>query len=167
MAQKLSGQGLGEIVVVREGVAGVLALPGGIVLVSNGQVIGAEDAEPLAGSILAALLRADIDDPVIAILRHAGLAATVRLLTTGHLPAGGLAGYAENLLNTKILALPDAVLLEKFKQIGLSSGGYARSLDPSGKSTARLIAEDPFKGISPAPILSDNDWIRLQGICAG
>ncbi len=167
LAQKLSGQGLGEIVVVRDGVAGALALPGGIVLVSNALIIGAEDAEPLAGSILAALLRADIDDPVIAILRHAGLAATVRLLTTGHLPLDGLAGYAENLLNTKILALPDAVLLEKFKQIGLSSGGYARSLDPSGKSTARLIAEDPFKGISPAPILSDNDWIRLQGICAG
>jgi hypothetical protein len=166
LAQKLSGQGLGEIVVVRDGVAGALALPGGIVLVSNALIIGAEDAEPLAGYILAALMRADSDDPVIAILRHAGLAATVRLLTTGHLPLDGLAGYAETLLNSPVLALPDAELLEKFKQIGLSSGAYARSLDPSGTSNARLIADDPFKGLSPAPILSDNDWIRLQGICA-
>jgi hypothetical protein len=167
LAQKLSGQGLGEIVVVRDGVAGALALPGGIVLVSNGQVIGAEDAEPLAGFILAALLRADINDPVIPILRHAGLAATVRLLTTGHLPEGSLKGYAEHLLNSPSVSMADDVLLEKFRQIALASSPYALSLDHSGKSTAGLIAGDPFKGISPAPILSDNDWIRLQGICTG
>ena len=167
LAQKLSGQGLGEIVVVRDGVAGAVALPGGIVLVSNALVLGAEDAEPLAGFILAALLRADINDPVIPVLRHAGLAATVQLLTTGHLPEGALDGYAESLLNAEPMALADDQLLEKFRQIAVSSSAYARTLDPSGASTASLIAGDPFKGISTVPILSDNDWIRLQGICAG
>ena len=167
LAQKLSGQGLGEIVVVRDGVRGAVALPGGIVLVSNALVTGAEDAEPLAGFVLAALLRAEIDDPVIPVLRHAGLAATVQLLTTGHLPVGALEGYAENLLNARPAALEDTQLLERFRQIALSPRAYARSLDPSGKSTAGLIAGDPFNGLSPAPILSDNDWIRLQGICAG
>ena len=48
LVQKLAGQGLAEIVVVRDGVKGALALPGGIVLVSNALVVGAEDAEPLA-----------------------------------------------------------------------------------------------------------------------
>ena len=167
LGQKLSGQGLGEIVVVRDGVAGAVALPGGIVLVSNALVIGPEDAEPLAGFILAALLRAERNDPVIPVLRHAGLAATVQLLTTGQLPARALSGYAESLLSAKPLALADDQLLEKFRQIALSSSAYARTLDPSGTTTAGLIGGDPFKGISPAPILSDNDWIRLQGICAG
>ncbi len=167
LAQKLSGQGLGEIVVVRDGVAGAVALPGGIVLVSNALVLGAEDAEPLAGYILAALLRAEINDPVIPVLRHAGLAATVQLLTTGQLPEGALDGFAESLLNAKPTALTDDLLLEKFRQIALSSSAYARTLDTSGASTRGLIAGDPFKGVSPAPILSDNDWIRLQGICAG
>ena len=167
LGQKLSGQGLGEIVVVRDGVAGAVALPGGIVLVSNALVIEAEDAEPLAGFILAALLRASIDDPVIPILRHAGLVATVQLLTTSQLPARALQGYAEALLNTKPLTLADAKVLETFKHFGLSSSAYARTLDPSGTTTAGLIGGDPFKGVSPAPMLSDNDWIRLQGICAG
>jgi len=166
LAQRLSGQGLGEIVVVRDGVSGAVALPGGIVVVSNALILGAEDAEPLAGFIVAALLRAKIDDPVIALLRHAGLMATIGLLTSGHLPDKALAGYAEVLLDTPPTPLADAPLLEKFRQISLSSSAYARSLDPSGKSTAGLIAGDPFQGSSPAPILPDNDWIRLQGICA-
>lgn len=165
LAQKLSGQGLGDIVVVRDGVMGAIALPGGIVLVSSALVLEAEDAEPLAGFILAALLRADINDPVIPVLRHAGLAATLQLLTTGHLPEGALAGYAERFLSTPPDPIADDRLLDKFGQIALSSRAYALSLDPSGESVAGLIAGDPFKGLSPAPILPDNDWIRLQGIC--
>jgi len=167
LAQKLSGQGLEEIVVVRDGVLGAVALPGGIVLVANALITGAEDAEPLAGFILAAVLRIENDDPVIPVLRHAGLAATVQLLTTGKLPTRALDGYAEHLLTAKPAALAEAQLLETFREIALSPRAYAQSLDPSGKSTASLIAGDPFKGVSPKPILSDNDWIRLQGICAG
>lgn len=167
LAQKLSGQGLGEIVVVRDGVIGAVALPGGIVLVSNALLMAHDDAGPLTGFILAALLRADTNDPVVPILRHAGLAATVQLLTTGQLPAAALDGYADTLLNANEPALSDEQLLDKFRQIGLSSAGYAKALNPTGIATQGLIAGDPFKGISPATILSDNDWIRLQGICAG
>lgn len=167
LAQRLSGQGVGEIVVVRDGVKGAVALPGGIVLLSKALVESATDPEPVAGYILAAMLRAEMTDPVIPILRHAGLAATVRLLTTGHLPDAALEGYAESLLISKPAALPDERLLEKFRQVNLSSTAYARSLDPTGETTLGLIEADPFKGVSPAPILSDNDWVRLQGICAG
>lgn len=167
LAQNLSGQGVGEIVVVRDGVKGAVALPGGIVLVSNTLVQTAPDPEPVAGYILAAMLRADLSDPVISILRHAGLTATLRLLTTGHLPEGALAGYAERLLNATPAPLEDERLLEKFRQVNVSSTAYAHSLDPTGASVLGLIEADPFKGISPAPILSDNDWIRLQSICDG
>ena len=167
LAQKLSGQGVGEIDVVRDGVPGAVALPGGIVLVSAKMVEAAPDPEPVAGLILAAMLRAEANDPMIPILRHAGLTATLRLLTTGHLPEGALNGYAESLLNTKPAALEDARLLERFRQVNLSSTGYAKAIDPSGKTTAGLIDGDPFKGTSPAPVLPDNDWISLQGICAG
>ena len=167
LAQKLSGQGVGEIDVVRDGVSGAVALPGGIVLLSAKIVESAPDPEPVAGFVLAAMLRAEGNDPMIPILRHAGLTATLRLLTTGHLPEGALKGYAERLLATKPAALDDARLLERFKQVNLSSTAYAMALDPSGKTTAALIDGDPFKGSSPAPILPDNDWISLQGICAG
>lgn len=167
LAQKLSGQGVGEINVVRDGVADAIALPGGIVLVSGKLLETLQDPEPVAGYILAAMLRAEVSDPVLPILRHAGLTATVRLLTTGHLPEGVVDGYAETLLAAKPMATDDERLVEKFRQVNLSSTAYARAVDPSGETTLGLIEADPFKGTSPAAILPDNDWISLQSICAG
>jgi hypothetical protein len=111
--------------------------------------------------------RAEVSDPVLPILRHAGLVATVRLLTTGHLPEGVVTGYAETLLAAKPAALDEERLLEKFRQVNLSSTSYARAVDPSGESSLGLIEADPFAGTSPAPILPDNDWISLQTICSG
>ncbi|MGV8986583.1 MAG: hypothetical protein ACOH2H_09890 [Cypionkella sp.] len=166
LAQKLATQGVGEIDVVRDGVDGAIALPGGIVLLSDKLVVTAQDPEPVAGYVLAAMVRAQMSDPVLPILRHAGLTATLRLLTTGHLPQRALDGYAETLLNTKLAALDDERLLEKFRQVNLSSTAYADAVDPSGATTLALIEGDPFKGRSPAMILEDNDWISLQGICA-
>ncbi len=167
LAQKLSGQGVGEIDVVRDGVADALALPGGIVLVSDKLLDTLQDPEPVAGYILAAIERAEVSDPVLPVLRYAGLVATVRLLTTGHLPEGAVNGYAESLLAAKPLTLDEERLLEKFRQVNLSSTAFARAVDPSGESTIGLIEADPFKGTSPAAILPDNDWISLQAICAG
>jgi hypothetical protein len=167
LAQRLATQGVGEIDVVRDGVAGAIALPGGIVLLSDKMLEAAQDPEPVAGYVLAAMQRAQSDDPVIPILRYAGLTATLRLLTTGHLPAGALQGYAETLLNAKLAPLDEERLLERFRQVNLSSNAYAMAVDPNGVATHGLIAGDPFKGMSPAPILEDNDWISLQSICAG
>lgn len=167
LAQKLSGQGVGEIDVVRDGVADAIALPGGIVLLSDKLLQSTQDPEPIAGYILAAILRAEVSDPVLPILRHAGLTATVRLLTTGHLPEGAVDGYAESLLAAKPVEVEDERLLEKFRQVSLSSTAYARAVDPSGESTLGLIEADPFNGTSPSAILPDNDWISLQSICLG
>ncbi len=165
LAQKLSVLGVGEVDVVRDGVADAIALPGGIVLLSDKLIEASEDPEPVIGYIVAAQLRAESDDPVLPILRHAGLVATVRLLTTGHLPESAVAGYAETLLAAQPATLADERLLEKFRQIGLSSTAYAKALDPSGEATLGLIEADPFKGASPAPVLPDNDWISLQSSC--
>ena len=165
LAQKLSGQGVGEIDVVRDGVADAIALPGGTVLLSGKLLESLQDPEPVAGYILAAIQRAEVSDPVLPILRYAGLTATVRLLTTGHLPEGAVDGYAESLLAAKPAAVDDERLLEKFRQVNLSSTAYARAVDASGESTLGLIEADPFKGSSPSAILQDNDWISLQSIC--
>ncbi|MBI1170200.1 hypothetical protein GC209_02270 [bacterium] len=167
LAQRLATQGVGEIDVVRDGVDGAVALPGGIVLLSDKLVEAAQDPEPVAGYALAAMLRVQVSDPVIPILHHAGLTATLRLLTTGHLPPGALQGYAETLLNAKPAPVDEERLLEKFRQVNLSSTAYARVVDPTGVASKGLIDGDPFKGVSPAPVLDDNDWISLQGICAG
>ena len=167
LAQHLSSAGVGEIDVLRDGVAAALALPGGIVLLNRKLVEQEQDAEPAAGYALAETLRAATADPVIPALRYAGMMATFRLLTTGVMPQGALDGYAEGLLTATPAPLDQDRLLERFRAANLSSTAYARALDPTGEATLTLIEADPFKGRSPVPILDDRNWISLQGICSG
>ena len=163
----LSNEGVGEIAVVRDGVAVTRSLPGGIVLLGARLLQATEDPEVLAGYVLAEVVRAEGADPVIPLLRHAGLMATLKLLTTGVMAQEDVALYAEGLLKLPQAVPDDDRLLEKFREANLSSTAYARALDPSGESTLALIEADPFKGTSPAPVLDDNDWVALQDICAG
>lgn len=167
LALHLSNEGVGEIAVVRDGVAETRGLPGGLVLVNRKLVEGVEDPEVLAGYVLAEAVRSEVNDPVVPLLRHAGLLATLKLLTTGVLSPDTVALYAESLLKMPQTAPEADRLLERFGQARLSSTAYARAIDPSGESTLALIDADPFKGTSPAAILEDNDWVALQGICAG
>ncbi|NBZ88347.1 hypothetical protein [Stagnihabitans tardus] len=164
LAQRMAALGVGEIAVVRDGAQEVTVLPGGIVLLANGLLTSSEDPEPVLGRILAALVAAKEADPVVPLLHHAGLISTTRLLTSGVLPEGAVEGYAEAALSTRAEA-PTEPLLEAFKTLGLSSTPYAKSLDPE-TDILPLIEGDPFQGRSPAPVISDNDWISLQGICA-
>ena len=165
LTQRLSGAGVAEIAVVRDGVAGTVNLPGGLIVVGQALLDRFEDPEVLAGFILAEAVRAEQSDPVIPLLSHAGLMATFRLLTTGQLPAGSAGSYAEVLLLAPAVIADDERLLTRFASANLASTTYARALDPSGTATLALIEADPFKGHSPAPVLDDNDWVSLQGIC--
>ena len=165
LALRLSAAGVVEIAVVRDAVDPTVSLPGGLVVVGNALLSRFEDPEVLAGFVLAAAVRAEEADPVIPLLSHAGLMATVRLLTTGQLPESAVSGYAEVLLQRPPSAPDDERLLDRFAVVNLAATTYARALDPSGETTLALIEADPYKGRSPAPILDDNDWISLQGIC--
>ena len=167
LAQRLSSAGVGEIAVVRDGLAETANLPGGLIVVGQALLDRSEDPEVLAGYLLAEVVRAEQSDPVIPLLTHAGLMATFRLLTTGQLPTGSVALYAEVLLKSPAVTADDERLLDRFATVNLASTTYARAVDPSGETTLALIEADPFKGHSPAPILDDNDWVSLQGICQG
>ena len=118
-----------------------------------------------AGFALAETLRAETEDPMIPILRHAGFAATVRLLTTGSLPEGALAGLGEGFLATARPPLPDVTLLARFESVAVSSTAYGFALDPTGESTLGLIEADPYRGGTPRALLNAEDWASLQAIC--
>jgi hypothetical protein len=165
LAQRLSAAGVSEIVVVRAGLDGTTSLPGGLIVVGSALLNHSEDPEVLAGHLVAEAVRAEQSDPVIPLLSHAGLMATFRLLTTGQLPADAITSYAEDLLKQTAEIPDDQRLLDSFARVGLASTTYAFAVDPSGEATKALIDADPFGGRSPVPILDDNDWVSLQGIC--
>jgi hypothetical protein len=67
-----------------------------------------------------------------------------------------------------VLAQPDRpdneALIAAFKTQKVRISPYAFALDPSGEDTLELIEADPFT-VTPEPVLSDGEWVALQGIC--
>jgi hypothetical protein len=168
-ARQLSGRVFGadggQIVFMRDGVHTSASLPGGIILLSRHLVEDRDGPETAAGYAVAERLRANLDDPLVPLLRHAGLLATFRLLTSGTLPAAAVDGYAEAALLAAPLTLPDPLLLDAFRAAGVASSPYAYALDPTGETVLGLIEADPFRAAKPPPVLPDAEWISLQSIC--
>ncbi len=155
------------LIVVREGVEDALALPGNLIVLSEALIAVPDGPEVAAGHALTQALRADVADPMIPLLQHAGTLATFRLLTTGIIGAGSVQGHAEPLLRTAPPRIPDEALLERFRTAEVPSSPYAFALDPTGETTLALIEADPWPKGPPRPVLTDEDWLRLQDICTG
>ena len=158
LAARLFPAGTGDVVVLREGFSGARMLPGQIVILSRDLVETPPDAETAAGHVIAAQVSAARQDPVLPLLEHAGTVATFRLLTSGALPEAAVAGYAEILLTAPPPAVPVADLVAAFSGAEVSTAAYARSVG--------AVLADPFAAGSPLPVLADDEWISLQGICA-
>ena len=166
LGDKLFGQRNAQILIVREGVETATHLPGGVILIGRRMVEDQNGPEALAGLAIMERLRAETRDPIMPVLRHAGLLSTLRLLTTGELPAGSLAGYGEAILRENPVEISVEAALTRFRDIGVTSSPYAYLIDPTGRSTEALIAGDPFKGLIPIPLMPDGDWVSLQEICS-
>ncbi|WP_343117208.1 hypothetical protein [Ostreiculturibacter nitratireducens] len=165
-SERLIGPVGGELVILPSALSGTRHLPGKIILMGRDLVEDHESPEVAAGYILAERLRAEASDPLEELLHWAGFGATFRLLTTGNLPGDSIAGYGEALLATQPGRVADEDLLAWFEAAGVPSSPYAYAVDISGESVLGLIEADPFRSAPPpAPLLSDGDWISLQGIC--
>ena len=155
--------GVARLVVLRDGIADSLLLPGGIAAVNRGLIENYQDPSVVAGYVLVERARAGLQDPLDAMLENLGLGATLRLLTTGALPPELLDSYAEDVLARPP---PDDVVLTMFGQTAVSSRPYAYALDRSGETVLGLIEADPMAGRDLEPLLPDRDWVLLQNICA-
>jgi hypothetical protein len=160
--------GGGQIVVLPQGLRTTLHLPGNIYAVSASLIENYDTPEVAAGYILAEAERAQLSDPLTDALRFGGLRTAVQLLTTGEVPPGAFAGYGERLLAQPPAPVDDASLLKRFEDRGVGAAAYARAIDPQGVTTRALIAGDPFAKVPPpVELISDTDWVALQGICGG
>lgn len=166
LRDRLLGAGQGELVVLPAGITNIARLPGHVIVLSRALVEDQDDPNVVGGFILAEMLADELADPLVPLLRYAGLRNTFGLLTTGNLPDTALAGYGEALVSQSRRAVDDSRLLDKFKIAGVPSTPYARMVDPEGLATKPLIDGDPFaKAPADTAILNDGDWVTLQGIC--
>ena len=56
-------------------------------------------------------------------------------------------------------------MIAMFKSARVSATPFAYGVDVTGEATLPLIEADPFRGAEAPRLLSDGDWISLQGIC--
>ena len=153
--------------VLPEGVERPLHLPGDVIILPRKLIEQANGPEAAAGAALVERLRMKARDPIVPLLEYAGLRATFELLTTASLPDTALDGYGEAILRATPVTLPDATLLAAFEAAQIPATPYALAIDPEGKTTAELAASDPYKGLAPSPLIPDESWVALQGICGG
>ncbi len=147
------------ILVMGTGLARPTALPGGMILLPNEVVSAAEGPDQLAGIVLAEMVRARANDPLTDILNHAGFVASLRLLSSGALPADALNGYGIALAQTDQAPLDPLLLQEAFALTKISAAPYLdRAPDVIG------ITDPMPKGSDPI-VLEDGDFLGLQYIC--
>ena len=161
-------EGRTRLMVVRSGVQEALRLTGGTILVNADLVEDHDTPDVVAGAIIAAHLTAEAHDPFDWLLRDAGLWEVLRLLSTGSLTDDALRAHAKTLLTSPPAPPPDAALIAGFARWQVRSTPYAYASDVTGETVLGLIEADPFaRDADLPPILSDGDWLRLQGICGG
>jgi hypothetical protein len=151
--------------ILPEGVDRPLHLPGDVIILPRKLAEQANGPEAIAGAALVERLRAKARDPIIPMLEHAGLRATFQLLTTAALPVTALRGYGEAALTAAPVTLGTASLIAAFETAQIPATPYALATDPDGTLLPGLAAGDPYKGLAPSPLIPDESWVALQGIC--
>jgi hypothetical protein len=165
MRRRLLGDVPGRLVVLSSGVAQSKHLPGGIILLNRALIEDYEGPEVAAGYVLIEKLRADRSDPVVELLDFTGLFSALKLLTTGNIAASNLDAYSEDFLTRPDDFVPQDAILAAFKEASVRSSPYAYAVDISGETTIGLIEADPVTPQTAVQVLTDGDWVALQGIC--
>ena len=150
IAARLAPERPPEVRVLDLGAAPAAALPGGTLLLGRGTLAAATAPEALAGWLAVALGR----DPVPALMRDAGPAATLRYVLTGDFTDEGLARAAEAALAPPTPEeIPPA--MARLAAAGIDARPFAAAMGLTGLPPP-AAAE---------PLLSDRDWADLRGIC--
>lgn len=151
--------------VLPEGVERPLHLPGDVIILPRQMIEQMNGPEAAAGAALMERLRSRQSDPMLPLLQHAGLRATFQLLTTAELPSTAIAGYGEAALRDTPQPVADDAALAAFEAAQIPVSPYAVAVDPDGTVTGGLVERDPYKGLAPTPLIPDESWVALQGIC--
>jgi hypothetical protein len=83
------------------------------------------------------------------------------------MPDDKLQDYAEYLLATGASRCPRTGFSPPSEEARVRATPYAYAQDISGEATVTLIEADPVPPEARGPILTDGDWVALQGICGG
>lgn len=155
----------GRIIVLPELRQIATALPGGIISLNRLVIQNSDDPAVVAGYVIAAAAARDAADPMEGVLEAVGLRTTLGLLTTGELPEEAMAGFARTMTEVEPAFPAQGLLVAAFEMAKIPTAPFAYARDETGQTTQKLIENDPYAERDEPEILSDSDWVRLQGIC--
>lgn len=164
-ARALGTDAGGQVFVVPSGPDTAVYLPGGMIVMNRDLIEDTEDPAVVAGHIIAAAAQVRVQDPLAALLQEVGIGTTFTLLTTGEIAPDTLRDYAETLFANPPARANDTLMLALFADAEVASTPFAYAIDVTGETTLGLIEADPMKTAQSDPLLSDAEWISLQGIC--
>ncbi len=162
----LGPQAAGQIIVLPKLDQLVAALPGGLIVLDRSVIENASEPAVTAGFIAAAQVARSGRDPLADVLETIGLKQTMTLLTTGDIPLQSLASTARAVADAK-RKLPDTdALIAGLATARLPTAPFAQFAYPMTDDQQKLIDGDQYAERDEPDILSDGNWIRLQGICS-
>lgn len=134
-------------------------LPGGVVLIDAALIESQNGPEALVGHILYQR-QLEAERPALYdLFRYAGFFQTIAFLTGSQIDAVILKGFANR---ARSQAEPDTeALIDLFKLHDLSPLPFARTHPPLQAALASVDIS------STGPVLSDNQWAVLEGVCLG
>ena len=162
--QRLLGQNsAGQLVVVQDLPQGAKVLPGGIVMIDRRLIEQQDDPSVVAGYVLAAVNGRTVNDPLGDVLTTAGLQTTMTLFTTGQIPDETLSTYATRVHETAQTRTEPEALRAAFDAAKLPGRPYLDARKASAETYAAFVGIET--ATDAEPLISDSEWVRLQGIC--
>lgn len=166
LAAALPGTGQIKLHVLELGALPTLALPGNHLLINKQAVASAQSPEEIAGWIASELARARALPPLLSITQKVTLVDNLRFLFTGGYTPETSVKLVEKLLGepAEIPQTMDANALDILKSAKISPAPYAQALTRMGAEAARVKLFD-VEDLFAEPVLDDQNWVALQGIC--
>ncbi len=146
-----------RLVVLRDLPHDAMALPGGLIVLSERLLTGQDDPDVAAGNLVATFAQAQVDPPLARFLGDIGTLALARMLVSGDVPAREIATQAERLILRTPPEPTPAVLRPAFDAAQVDWPRYARATGlPEG---------EPAPSQMP-PAMQDGPWQALREICS-
>lgn len=178
-----------QIDVLNHPLVNAVAMPGGRIILFRGLIDKADTPEEVAGVLAHEIGHVVHRDPTVGVLRTAGTAGIFSMLLGDLVGAGIIAAAGEQALNASYQreaeARADRTALELLAEADLPSVPFAmffeRMREEYGDTPLVLKyfashpglagraegarASDTIAGRTFDPVLTDRDWVALQGIC--
>ena len=155
----------GEIRIVDGLEAVSVHLPGGMVIIDKGLLMRHDGPEAVAGHVLLERLIMIENDPIARLIDSAGLSAVPNVVLGNSVDDESLLDFFSAVQAGPRPPVALEELLERFRTAGFPSTPFGLTFEGDREVANAAVESDPFKDATYRPLLSDGDWIRLQGIC--